>query len=226
MNSPGWLLIAPAEDWQHPFPLEEASLGLLIEVGQRLGLRVTRDDSRRKLYLGLPTAVTVPENIPDGVRYPSGKSIPKARLFEVEAARYGTTGVYAAAPLLAAQGEDLLSEHFKAFEFMCHDASYRYVRVAVDLVEALERIRAELGGRPIHVNSGYRPAAYNRLIGGEVNSTHIDGLAADIEVAGVPTARLYEVCDPIIGDRGGVGYYPDSGFCHVDVRGHYARWVG
>jgi hypothetical protein len=206
--------------------VEEASLGLLIEVGQRLGLRVTRDDTQRKLYLGLPRAAVTPEYVPDGIRYPSGKSIPKARPSEAEAARYGTTGVYAAAPLLAARSEDPLSEHFKAFEFMCHDASYRYVRVAVDLVEALEKIRAELGGRPIHVNSGYRPAAYNRLVGGEVNSSHIDGLAADIEVVGVQTARLYEVCDHIIGDHGGVGFYPDSGFVHVDVRGHRARWVG
>lgn len=222
MSSLDWLLIAPAEDWQHPFRVEEASLGLLIEVGQRLGLRVNRDDTQRKLYLGLPRAAAVP----DGVRYPSGESIPEARPSEAEAARYGTTGVYAAAPLLAARGETPLSRHFKAFEFMCQDGSYGYLRVAVELVEALEMIRAELGGKPIHINSAYRPPAYNRLIGGVENSTHIDGLAADISVEGIPLSRLHEVCDFVIGDGGGVGYYPELHFCHIDVRGHHARWTG
>lgn len=48
------------------------------------------------------------------------------------------------------------------------------------LAEGLERVRAVLGGRPIHVNSGYRCPALNLAIGGATKSKHMDGFAADI----------------------------------------------
>lgn len=37
-------------------------------------------------------------------------------------------------------------------------------------------------GRPIYVNSGYRCPALNKAIGGVVNSQHLTGQAADIDV--------------------------------------------
>lgn len=232
MSSPGWLLIAPAEDWRNPFPLEEANLGLLQEVARRLSLRMTRDDAQKKFYLGLPTtsaapAPEAPQPEPaEAVRYPSGKSISKVHLSEAEAARYGTTGIYAAASLLAARVDDPLSRHFQAGEFMPHDSSYRYLRVSPHLVEVLEKIRTALGDRPLTIHSAYRPPAYNRQVGGVSNSAHIDGLAADISVADISTERLRQVCEQIIGDSGGVGYYPSQQFCHIDVRGYNARWTG
>jgi len=56
------------------------------------------------------------------------------------------------------------------------------------------------------------------------NSTHIDGLAADIYSDYVSVDELYDICDRVIGDRGDVGYYPSQGFIHVDLRGYRARW--
>ena len=226
MSSPGWLLIAPAEDWRNPFPLEEANLGLLQEVAQRLSLRMTRDDAQKKFYLGLPQAPGPQPEPADAVRYPSGKSISKVRLSEAEAARYGTTGLYAAASLLAARVDDPLSKHFQAGEFMPHDSSYRYLRVSPHLVEALEKIRTALGDRPLTIHSAYRPPAYNRQVGGVANSAHIDGLAADLSVEGVSTAELHRVCEKVMGDSGGVGYYPTQQFVHIDVRGSRSRWTG
>ncbi|MCW5866027.1 MAG: DUF882 domain-containing protein [Candidatus Eremiobacteraeota bacterium] len=160
------------------------------------------------------------------MKYPSGLSIPKAVLkSEAEAARYGTTGAYTAAPLLAAKPSDRLSEHFTAGEFMCHDSSYAFLRVSPELVRRLEMIRTQLGGAPITINSAYRPPAYNAsLKGAASNSTHIDGLAADIQAAGISTEALLKVCEAVIGDHGGVGFYPLDGFCHVDVRGYRSRW--
>lgn len=225
MSNPGWRLIAPAEDWQHPMPLEECQLGLLLEVGQRLGLRVRKDEVLKKLYLGLPQ-VSSSSAPGDGVGYPSGKTIALARLSEAEAARYGSTGVYEAAPLLAARVDDPLSRHFRAGEFFPHDPSYRYLRVSPELVRRLEEIRQALGGQPLTIHSAYRPPAYNQAVGGVSNSTHIDGLAADISVVGVSTERLHQVADQVIGDGGGVGYYPAQQFVHLDVRGHRARWTG
>lgn len=166
------------------------------------------------------------DRAPSGVRFPSGKSIPKAHPSEAEAARYGTTGMYAAAPLLAARGDEPLGPHFMAFEFRCPDRStYCYLRVAVELVTALEDIRSALGGQPVRIHSAYRPPGYNRQVDGALHSAHIDGLAADLQVIGVPSSRLLEVCDQVIGDRGGVGYYPEQGICHIDVRGYRARWT-
>jgi len=219
-----WRLFAPPEDWQHPIEIEESALPLLTALGERLGLRMGRDDVQQKFFLGAP-AVAKPgaSSGGEGVTYPSGLSIPKAVLSEAEAARYGTTGIYTAAPLLAARPDDRLSQSFRASEFMCHDASFKFLRVSPELVRRLEIIRKDLGEVPITVHSGYRPPAYNRAVpGAEPNSTHIDGLAADISAAGVPIETLRNVCEAVIGDAGGLGYYET--FCHVDVRGYRSRW--
>jgi zinc D-Ala-D-Ala carboxypeptidase len=83
-----------------------------------------------------------------------------------------------------------LTEHFSLEELV---ASEFAVRNGIDntpsegivanlrsLAEGLERVRGVLGGRPIHVNSGYRCPALNTAIGGAGNSMHVRGLAADI----------------------------------------------
>lgn len=77
---------------------------------------------------------------------------------------------------------------------------------------------------------------YNREVGGVSNSTHIDGLAADIYCDGLSTEALYDICLKVIGPRGGVGYYPKSGFVHVDLSpttlsdrvrtSLFGRWAG
>jgi uncharacterized protein YcbK (DUF882 family) len=92
------------------------------------------------------------------------------------------------------------------------------------LVNTLEEIRKQAGDYPLHITSGYRPPAYNRKVGGVSNSTHIDGLAADIYSDHLSTDELYDICDRIVGEKGGVGYYPIQQFVHVDVRGYRARW--
>ena len=83
-----------------------------------------------------------------------------------------------------------LTEHFSLEELI---ASELAARSGIDntapadlmvnlhaLAEGLERVRAALGGKPIHVNSGYRCAALNAAVGGAGNSMHMRGLAADI----------------------------------------------
>lgn len=49
-----WRLFTPAEDWLHPIEVEDSVLSLLATVGERLGLRVGRDDAQRKFFLGRP----------------------------------------------------------------------------------------------------------------------------------------------------------------------------
>lgn len=46
------------------------------------------------------------------------------------------------------------------------------------LAKGLERVRAVILS-PIHISSGYRSPALNKLIGGSSKSAHMDGYAAD-----------------------------------------------
>jgi uncharacterized protein YcbK (DUF882 family) len=53
------------------------------------------------------------------------------------------------------------------------------------------------------------------------HSLHIEGMAIDIRVPGVPTSELRDAALRL--HRGGVGYYATSDFVHVDV-GRVRRW--
>ena len=73
---------------------------------------------------------------------------------------------------------------------------------------------------PLNIISGYRCPATNAWLRRRSKnvarkSLHIAGQAADIRVPGVQTASLKKMAVNIRG--GGVGYYPRSGFVHVDT---------
>lgn len=59
------------------------------------------------------------------------------------------------------------------------------------LAEVLETIRAEFGGRPLTINSGFRCRALNDAIGGATYSEHLMGCAADFEIIGVDNREVY-----------------------------------
>ncbi len=247
----------PPKNWREPVTIEEQDLKLpeagtlaLVELlGNRLNLVMTRDDKRKKFYLGpadgkpgssstSPSGAKEPSpSLPStgpsgGVRYPSGWTTESdsvtfgyvVRDSEAGSA-YKAVDLAAAAPLVAAFPDAQLSKNFRLSEFRPGKHSYKFIRIAPALISALEEIRAE-AGEAVHVTSGYRPPDYNREVGGVSNSCHIDGLAADIYCDGLSTDALYDICLKVIGPRGGVGYYPKSGFIHVDLRGYEARRSG
>lgn len=53
----------------------------------------------------------------------------------------------------------------------------------------LEPLR-DIVGKPIHINSAYRNAEVNRLVGSKSTSQHVLGCAADIIVDGITTDEL------------------------------------
>lgn len=222
-----WKIISPPDNWKNPILVGEQGLAALEEVSRRLGLVTRRDEQRAKFYVGLPRPKT-----PDFPDFSSGDVVvyPSGRVFHVmepswaEEVTYAPAVPGAAAPLIAADEDAPLSEHFKLSEFQPRDPQYRYLRVSPELIKILEQIRAAVG-HPLLVNSGYRPKKYNAGVGGAPLSTHIDGLAADISCLLIPVSTLYEKADALVGDRGGVGYYPSQEFVHVDVRGERVRWV-
>ncbi|MBR6121152.1 MAG: peptidase M15 [Prevotella sp.] len=79
----------------------------------------------------------------------------------------------------------ILSPHFRLSEFI-NPGKYpdnipsmqAVVNMAYGCQHLLEQARNEVG--PIIVNSGFRNAAVNRLVGGVANSQHLTGQAADI----------------------------------------------
>jgi uncharacterized protein YcbK (DUF882 family) len=76
--------------------------------------------------------------------------------------------------------------------------------------------------------SGYRSPKTNamlRRMNSEVasHSLHMEGEAVDITLPGRSLEQLHKTA--LAMRAGGVGYYPDANFLHVDV-GRVRRWVG
>lgn len=101
--------------------------------------------------------------------------------------------------------------------------------IAPGLIDLLALLHARLETvQPFRVISGFRSSATNALLRGEnshsgvaVKSLHMRGMAIDINVAGRPLAGLRRMALSLRG--GGVGYYPQSDFVHVDV-GRVRSW--
>jgi uncharacterized protein YcbK (DUF882 family) len=98
------------------------------------------------------------------------------------------------------------------------------------LFDLLYDLTASLGdaGGEIEVICGYRTPETNEFLrtrsahsGVAVHSLHMQAEAIDIRLPGVPTSAVRDAALSL--HRGGVGYYRDSNFVHVDV-GPVRRW--
>ena len=122
----------------------------------------------------------------------------------------------------AKDGNTALTNHFKVWEFACHDGSDT-VFVSEELTEVLEKIRLHFG-KPVVITSGYRTERHNEKSGGAAYSRHKYGMAADITISGVAPADIAAYAETLLSGRGGIGIY--RRFCHVDVRTQKSRWQG
>jgi uncharacterized protein YcbK (DUF882 family) len=95
-------------------------------------------------------------------------------------------------------------------------------RMAIDhrLLSLLVRVSDHFGGRAIVVVSGYRPKSETRYT---KDSRHNHGKAIDFRVVGVPAEVVFALCKRF--DAVGCGFYPTSGFVHMDVRGQKTQWT-
>ena len=76
--------------------------------------------------------------------------------------------------------------------------------------------------------SGYRSPATNARLasttdGVSSRSLHMEGRAIDVRLEGLPTAKLRDLA--LAKQAGGVGYYPQSDFVHLDL-GRVRSWSG
>ena len=77
---------------------------------------------------------------------------------------------------------------------------------------------------PIVITSGYRTSQTNGgLEGAAKNSMHLYGKAVDLYVPGIPIDHIRRL--GLYLQQGGVGYYPDRGFAHLDT-GKLRSWRG
>ena len=103
-----------------------------------------------------------------------------------------------------------LSKNFKLREFRCKCGCGKAL-VDERLVEILQQIRDHFG-KSVNINSGCRCATLNAKVGGDPNSSHMQGMAADITVTGVKPADVAKYAERIGVRR--IGLY-DAGFVHI-----------
>lgn len=119
-----------------------------------------------------------------------------------------------------------LSDHLGAIEFVCrHCGRAPSLATAKATAEWFERVRAALGGHPLHISSGARCPFHNRAVGGKTASQHLLGNALDLSWRQSSPYRLWQKVKKLqrVGLIGGVGRY--HSFVHID-RGPTRSWDG
>lgn len=95
------------------------------------------------------------------------------------------------------------------------------------LLDILYDLRTSLGSNETYeVISAYRSPVTNEMLrsqgsGVARDSQHLLGKAIDVRLRGTTTSRLRDRAITLA--RGGVGYYPDSDFVHIDT-GRVRSW--
>jgi len=118
-----------------------------------------------------------------------------------------------------------LGSYFHRSEFACK-CGCGFDTVDTTLLHVLEYIRGAVKS-PIIVTSGCRCLVHNTAIGGSRGSKHMQGRAADIKCPDVLFETLKDKVNHFMDGWGGVGYYPNQCFIHIDTRsGPAARWNG
>jgi uncharacterized protein YcbK (DUF882 family) len=103
--------------------------------------------------------------------------------------------------------------------------------VSVDpkLLDLLWQTRTNLNcTQPFYVLSAYRSPKTNEMLrkrspnsGVAKKSLHMKGQAIDVRLPGISAKKLRDTALAL--HAGGVGYYPDSGFVHIDT-GNVRQW--
>jgi uncharacterized protein YcbK (DUF882 family) len=188
---------------------------------------MTRSDSRRQFLAclgGALAATALAEPATARLIAPAPRTVagePRALTFnnlhtgEKASVEYWAEGQY-------------LPDALKQVNFILRD--YRNGEVhAIDakLLDLLHQLHVSLDStRPFDVISGYRSPATNAMLratghGAASKSLHMQGMAIDIRLSDKQLSDVHAAALRLRG--GGVGYYPDVNFVHVDV-GRVRTW--
>lgn len=95
------------------------------------------------------------------------------------------------------------------------------------LLFLLDQVSTQVGGNSmVHIISGYRSPESNKMLnenttGVAKHSMHLEGKAIDVRIPGRDLAMLHKAA--LHAGGGGVGYYPESQFVHMDT-GRLRHW--
>jgi hypothetical protein len=109
-------------------------------------------------------------------------------------------------------------KNFSPAEIACRGTGQ--LKLVPEALDKLQALRDRLG-KPLIVRSAYRSREHNRAVGGAKASKHMDGMAFDIAMANHDPVA-FEVAAREVGFLG-FGYYPRSGFMHIDL-GPARQW--
>lgn len=118
-----------------------------------------------------------------------------------------------------------LSKDFDAIEFRCPCNGLACDGGKMDAVfmTTLQNIR-DICGFPFHINSGFRCKAHNAAIGGEPDSQHLLGRAADLAVT--DSALRFVIMQTALRTPAIRGIGIAKTYLHLDDRsGNMAMWV-
>ena len=108
--------------------------------------------------------------------------------------------------------------NFSAAEIACRGTGA--IKINTEAMDKLQALRDRLG-KPLIVRSAYRSPEHNRAVGGATRSKHMKGAAFDIAMSNHDPVA-FEAAARAVGYLG-FGFYPRSGFIHVDL-GPTRQW--
>ena len=119
-------------------------------------------------------------------------------------------------------GDKYLPEAFERLSYVLRDFRTNEVfPMDPHVVDIISLIQSKIKSHDtIQILSGYRSPKTNAMLsrrtrGVASNSFHMYGQAVDLRIPGYSTKRLRNVARSL--KAGGVGYYPRSGFVHIDT---------
>jgi uncharacterized protein YcbK (DUF882 family) len=177
----------------------------------------------RRLFLKSATRLAAAGSLP-AMAAPALASVPKARALVMQHTHTGER-----IDLVYAIDQQYVPDALGSLNRFLRD-HYSGLVGSIDpqLFDLMHRVRQVLGTeRPFEVISGYRDPQTNEHLrqtrGGGVarRSLHMDGRAIDVRITGVSLADLRDAALSL--QAGGVGYYPDSRFVHLDT-GRVRHW--
>lgn len=102
--------------------------------------------------------------------------------------------------------------NFSPAEIACRGTGQ--LKLHPEAMDKLQSLRDRLG-KPLIIRSAYRSPEHNRAVGGATRSKHMDGTAFDIAMSNHDPVA-FEAAAREVGFLG-FGYYPRSGFMHIDL---------
>ncbi|TCP58613.1 peptidase M15-like protein [Rhodovulum bhavnagarense] len=102
--------------------------------------------------------------------------------------------------------------NFSAAEIACRGTGA--IKINTEAMDKLQALRDRLG-KPLIIRSAYRSPEHNRAVDGAPASKHMQATAFDITMANHDPVT-FEAAARAVGFLG-FGYYPRSGFIHIDL---------